>query len=103
MLKSQEINLDYILELIFETNKTKKDKDSLIDIIIDIKLANQIIDNHKIANYCIAKDEYYNIMKSDNYLDVFREYFNKYYKELCSKTDEILKSEKIKNHLNGTK
>lgn len=31
LLKSQEINLDYILELIFETNKTKKDKDSLIE------------------------------------------------------------------------
>lgn len=80
-----------------------EDKDSLINIIIDIKLANQIIDNHKIVNYCVAKDEYYNIMKSDNYLDIFREYFNKYYKELCSKTDEILKSEKIKNHLNGAK
>ena len=63
----------------------------------------KIIDNKKFANYCVAKDEYYNIMKSDNYLDIFREYFNKYYKELCSKTDEILKSEKIKNHLNGTK
>lgn len=33
LLKSQEINLDYILELIFETNKTKKDKDSLIEDI----------------------------------------------------------------------
>lgn len=31
LLKSQEINLDYILELIFETNKTKKDEDSLIE------------------------------------------------------------------------
>ena len=31
LLKSQEINLDYILELIFEANKTKKDKDSLIE------------------------------------------------------------------------
>ena len=31
LLKTQEINLDYILELIFENNKKKKDKDSLID------------------------------------------------------------------------
>jgi len=30
LLKSQEINLDYILELIFEHNKTTKDKDDLI-------------------------------------------------------------------------
>ena len=30
LLKSQEINLDYILELIFEHNKKTKDKDSLI-------------------------------------------------------------------------
>lgn len=33
LLKSQEINLDYILELIFEHNKKNKDKASLIDEI----------------------------------------------------------------------
>ncbi|WMN11728.1 type I restriction endonuclease subunit R [Marivirga salinae] len=33
LLKSQEINLDYILELIFEHNKKNKDKDSLIEEI----------------------------------------------------------------------
>ncbi len=31
LLKSQEINLDYILGLIFENNKKLKDKESLID------------------------------------------------------------------------
>jgi len=31
LLKSQEINLDYILELIFEQNKKTKNKDDLID------------------------------------------------------------------------
>ena len=31
LLKSQEINLDYILELIFDKNKSKMNKDSLID------------------------------------------------------------------------
>ncbi|RPF43411.1 type I restriction enzyme R subunit [Hydrogenoanaerobacterium saccharovorans] len=31
LLKSQEINLDYILELIFEKNKKVKDKEALID------------------------------------------------------------------------
>lgn len=31
LLKSQEINLDYILELLFENNKKKKDKDSLVE------------------------------------------------------------------------
>lgn len=31
LLKSQEINLDYILELIFEYNKTRKDKTALIE------------------------------------------------------------------------
>lgn len=36
LLKSQEINLDYILELIFETNKKVSDKDQLIDEIIRI-------------------------------------------------------------------
>lgn len=33
LLKSQEINLDYILELIFEHNKKSKDKSTLIDEI----------------------------------------------------------------------
>jgi type I restriction enzyme R subunit len=33
LLKSQEINLDYILELIFEHNKKTKDKDTLIEEI----------------------------------------------------------------------
>lgn len=31
LLRSQEINLDYILELIFEHNKKTKDKASLIE------------------------------------------------------------------------
>ena len=31
LLKSQEINLDYILELIFENNKKVKDKDALVE------------------------------------------------------------------------
>ncbi|MCD4707362.1 MAG: type I restriction endonuclease subunit R [Candidatus Sabulitectum sp.] len=31
LLKSQEINLDYILELIFESNKNVKDKSALVD------------------------------------------------------------------------
>lgn len=33
LLKSQEINLDYILELIFETNKKVEDKDTLVEEI----------------------------------------------------------------------
>ena len=33
LLKSQEINLDYILELIYEKNKNTKDKNILIDEI----------------------------------------------------------------------
>ena len=33
LLKSQEINLDYILELIYEKNKDVKDKDTLVDEI----------------------------------------------------------------------
>lgn len=33
LLKSQEINLDYILELIFENSKKVKDKDALVDDI----------------------------------------------------------------------
>lgn len=33
LLKSQEINLDYILELIFEKNKNTKDKSTLVDEI----------------------------------------------------------------------
>lgn len=31
LLKSQEFNLDYILELIFENNKKLKDKSTLVE------------------------------------------------------------------------
>lgn len=44
LLKSQEINLDYILELIFEKNKTSKDKSSIIDevrVIIRASVGNR--------------------------------------------------------------
>ncbi|HFR3771044.1 TPA: type I restriction endonuclease subunit R [Streptococcus suis] len=34
LLKSQEINLDYILELIFDTNKKGTDKDTLVDEVV---------------------------------------------------------------------
>lgn len=40
LLKSQEINLDYILELIFEHNKKTKDKSSLIEEIRGVIRAN---------------------------------------------------------------
>lgn len=33
LLKSQEINLDYILELIYEKNKNQKDKENLVEDI----------------------------------------------------------------------
>ncbi|MCP4354852.1 MAG: type I restriction endonuclease subunit R [Proteobacteria bacterium] len=43
LLKSQEINLDYILELIFENNKDTKDKDSLVEEVR--RLVRSSIDN----------------------------------------------------------
>ena len=40
MLKSQEINLDYILELIFENNKKVKDKATLVEDVRRVIRAN---------------------------------------------------------------
>lgn len=51
LLKSQEINLDYILELIFENHKKTKDKDSLIK---DIRsLIRSSIDNRAKENLIV--------------------------------------------------
>lgn len=51
LLKSQEINLDYILELIFEHNKKKKDKASLIEEIRSVIRAS--IDNRAKENLVV--------------------------------------------------
>ena len=78
-----------------------EDKDSLIDIIMDIKLANQIIDNHKIVNFKIIKKDYNELKNNDLLYDKFYELLKKPYDELKKKTDELIKKQKIDNYLNA--
>ncbi|MSN95870.1 type I restriction endonuclease subunit R [Campylobacter sp. FMV-PI01] len=97
LLKSQEINLDYILELIFEQNKDKKDKNSLIDEarrLIKSSLGQRakedlIIDFINSTNLDIYKD------KAD-----LIDGFYKYAREIQKKeANELIKDENLKEDL----
>ena len=59
LLKSQEINLDYILELIFEANKTKKDKQNMTESI-RMKESLKLEEEHEVEGE-ILKTLYYEI------------------------------------------
>ncbi len=93
LLKSQEINLDFILELIFESNKKHSNKDSLIEEVrrtIRASLGNRakeglIIDFIKQVNL----DE---ILNKPDILDAFYMYARKVQKK---ELKELIESEKL--------
>ncbi|MDA3613244.1 type I restriction endonuclease subunit R [Polluticaenibacter yanchengensis] len=75
LLKSQEINLDYILELIFEHNKKTKDKAALIDEIRRVIRASigQRAKESLVVDFINATD-LDNIQEKSNILDAFYAY-----------------------------
>lgn len=75
LLKSQEINLDYILELIFEHNKKTKDKAALIDEIRRVIRASigQRAKESLVVDF-INATELDNIQEKSNILDAFYAY-----------------------------
>ena len=64
LLKSQEINLDYILELIFENNKKFKDKATLLEEVC--RLIRSSIDNRAKESLLV---DFINQTNLDNFLD----------------------------------
>jgi len=91
LLKSQEINLDYILELIFEHNKKNKNKSDLIDEVrrlIRASLGNRAKES-LIVDF-INKTNLDNISEKANIIDAFFKFAQA---EQQREADELIKSE----------
>lgn len=102
LLKSQEINLDYILELIFEHNKKTKDKASLIEEIrriIRASIGNRakeslVVDFINSTDLDVIQDK-------ANIIDSFFEYAQRKQKEEAEQliTEESLNEEAAKRYI----
>ncbi|MDR3056664.1 MAG: type I restriction endonuclease subunit R [Prevotella sp.] len=105
LLKSQEINLDYILELIFEHNKKTKDKASLIEEIrriIRSSIGNRakeslVVDFINNTNLDVIQDK-------ANIIDSFFEYAQRKQKEEAEQliTEENLNEEATKRYITAS-
>jgi len=94
LLKSQEINLDYILELIFEHNKKNKNKSDLIDEVrrlIRASLGNRAKES-LIVDF-INKTNLDEISEKANIIDAFFKFAQV---EQQREADELIKSEGLK-------
>ena len=105
LLKSQEINLDYILELIFEKNKKLKNKEALIEEIIRVIHSN---DDHRAKEELIIdfiKDvDLDTIGNKENIIDSFYTYAQEKQKEEAEKLieEEKLNTEFAKKYLKNS-
>ncbi len=102
LLKSQEINLDYILELIFEHNKKTKDKASLIDEIrrvIRASIGNRA--KESLVVDFINETDLDKIQDKANVIDSFFAYAQAKQKTEASEliTDENLNEEEAKRYI----
>lgn len=91
LLKSQEINLDYILELIFEHNKKNKSKSDLIDEVrrlIRASLGNRA--KESLVVDFISKTDLDDISEKANIIDAFFKFAQA---EQQREADELIKSE----------
>ena len=94
LLKSQEINLDYILELIFEHNKKTKNKAELIDEIRSIIRAS--LGNRAKESLIV---DFINQTDLDNIADkagIIESFFQFAQKEQQQEADELMSSEGLK-------
>lgn len=105
LLKSQEINLDYILELIFEKNKKLKNKEALIEEITRVIHSN---DDHRAKEELIIdfiKDvDLDTIGNKANIIDSFYTYAQEKQKEEAEKLieEEKLNTEFAKKYLKNS-
>ncbi|MDN3674214.1 type I restriction endonuclease subunit R [Flavobacterium branchiarum] len=102
LLKSQEINLDYILELIFEHNKKNKDKATLIEEIrrvIRASIGNRAKEN-LVVDF-INETDLGSIQDKANVIDLFFEYAQEKQKKEASELimDENLNEEEAKRYI----
>ncbi len=102
LLKSQEINLDYILELIFEKNKNTKDKASLVDEVrrvIRASIGNRA--KESLVVDFINETDLDNISDKASIIDVFFSYAQKKQKTEVSNLiiDESLNEAEAKRYI----
>ncbi|AXP82757.1 Type I restriction enzyme EcoR124II R protein [Mariniflexile rhizosphaerae] len=102
LLKSQEINLDYILELIFEHNKKNKDKATLIEEIrrvIRASIGNRA--KESLVVDFINETDLETIQDKANVIDSFFKYAQEKQKKEASEliTDEDLNEEEAKRYI----
>lgn len=102
LLKSQEINLDYILELIFEHNKKNKDKATLIEEIrrvIRASIGNRA--KESLVVDFINETDLETIQDKANVIDSFFKYAQEKQKQEASEliTEENLNEEEAKRYI----
>ena len=105
LIKSQEINLDYILELIFEHNKKNKDKATLIEEIrrvIRASIGNRA--KESLVVDFINETDLETIQDKANVIDSFFKYAQEKQKKEASEliTDENLNEEEAKRYITAS-
>lgn len=105
LLKSQEINLDYILELIFEHNKKTKDKATLIEEIrrvIRASIGNRA--KESLVVDFINETDLETIQDKANVIDSFFKYAQEKQKKEASEliTEENLNEEEAKRYISAS-
>ncbi|QCT94633.1 type I restriction endonuclease subunit R [Caminibacter mediatlanticus TB-2] len=97
LLKSQEINLDYILELIFEKNKITKNKDELVN---EIKKVIRASVGHRAKEDLIVR--FINDFDLDEFktpADIIEEFFKFAKNEMEKEKEKIIKEENLKTEI----
>jgi len=93
LLKSQEINLDYILELIFEKNKKIKNKELLVEDVC--RIIRSSVGNHAKESLIV---DFINRTDLDQFQDkasIIEEFFKFAQKEQKQEAEELINDEKL--------
>ena len=93
LLKSQEINLDYILELIFENNKKKQDKEALVEDVR--RLIRSSIDNRAKESLIVDFINKTNLDEISDNASLIDEFFKYAQKEQLREIDELIAEENL--------
>ena len=91
LLKSQEINLDYILELIFETNKKVSDKDVLIEEIS--RTIRSSLGNRAKEDLIVAFIHHSDLDSFADKTDIIEQFFLFAQKEQKKEVEELIQAE----------
>lgn len=93
LLKSQEINLDYILELIFENNKKTKDKESLVEEVR--RLIRSSVGNRAKESLVIDFINKTNLDGIEDKASIIDAFFSFAQAEQSREADELIEDEKL--------